>query len=64
MGSEMCIRDRDIVEHAVAAGKSCKVMLCNELETMGVNSRAELSKAELKKQFKGEAIAEFKEKDL
>lgn len=40
----------DIVEHAVAAGKSCKVMLCNELETMGVNSRAELSKAELEYQ--------------
>jgi len=40
----------DIVEHAVLAGKSCKVVQCNELETMGVNSRAELSKAELEYQ--------------
>ena len=40
----------DIVEHAVVAGKSCKVVQCNELETMGVNSRAELSKAELEYQ--------------
>jgi bifunctional UDP-N-acetylglucosamine pyrophosphorylase/glucosamine-1-phosphate N-acetyltransferase len=40
----------DIVEHAVAAGKSCKVVQCNELETVGVNSRADLSKAELEYQ--------------
>ena len=40
----------DIVEHAVRDGKSCKVVRCTEEETMGVNTRAELAKAELEYQ--------------
>ena len=40
----------DIVEHAVRDGKSCKVVRCAEEETMGVNTRAELAKAELEYQ--------------
>ena len=37
----------DIVGKAVAKGNSCKVVLCAEAETIGVNSRVELAKAEL-----------------
>ena len=40
----------DVVEHAVRDGKSCKVIRCAEEETMGVNTRAELAKAELEYQ--------------
>ena len=40
----------DIVEYAVAEGKSCKVVRCNEFETLGINSRTELAKAELEYQ--------------
>ena len=37
----------DIVGKAVAKGNSCKVVRCAEAETIGVNSRVELAKAEL-----------------
>ena len=37
----------DIVSKAVAKGNSCKVVRCAEAETIGVNSRVELAKAEL-----------------
>ena len=40
----------DVAEHAVRDGKSCKVIRCAEEETMGVNTRAELAKAELEYQ--------------
>ena len=37
----------DIVAKAVAKGNSCRVVRCAEAETIGVNSRVELAKAEL-----------------
>jgi bifunctional UDP-N-acetylglucosamine pyrophosphorylase/glucosamine-1-phosphate N-acetyltransferase len=37
----------DIVAKAVARGGICKVVRCNETETLGVNSRVELAEAEL-----------------
>ena len=36
----------DIVEIANGAGKSCVAVTCNESETLGINSRPELAKAE------------------
>jgi len=47
----------DIVEIARAEGLSCGVVLCDEAETLGINTRAELSRAEAAFQTRARADA-------